>query len=228
MKVFANRKKIRGWRHQIKKIENWYLANSTPNTDKLSCWIDEYVKIWIDPWYRLEKRNQPLWYFRLILDKLTNLYDLWNKEFSNGDYPYDLQIWLFEINYIESELVSARVDNNNDKRTNFFIKCESERTFPVDKFNSKKFKFSDFDWSLNYATRNYYEKSDNLSELEIKNLLKSGFNQEVISKDADNVERLFWKPYDYVWIGRKNIKMEASNRLLYDDKELQNKSRRIS
>ena len=116
MTVFANRKKIRGWRHQIKKIENWYLTNLTPNTDRLSSWNDEYAKIWIDPWYRLVKRNPPLWYFRLILDKLTNLYDLWNTEFSNGDYPYDLQLWLFENNYIESELVSARVENKNEKR----------------------------------------------------------------------------------------------------------------
>ena len=206
MTVFANRKKIRGWRHQIKKIENWYLTNSTPNIDRLSSWNDEYAKIWIDPWYRLVKRNPPLWYFRLILDKLTNLYDLWNKEFSNGDYPYDLQLWIFENNYIESELVSARVENKNEKRNNFFIKCETERTFPLDKFNSKTFKFSDFDWSLNYATRDYYEKSDDLSESGIKNLIKSEFNQEVICKDTDNEERHFWKPYDYVWIGRKKQK----------------------
>ena len=31
MTVFANRKKIRGWRHKIKKIENWFVTNSTPN-----------------------------------------------------------------------------------------------------------------------------------------------------------------------------------------------------
>ena len=94
MTVFANRKKIRGWRHKIKKIENWFVTNSTPNIYiyiyRLSSWNEEYAKIYINPWYRLVKRNPPLWYFRLILDKLTNLYDLWNTEFSNGDYPYDL------------------------------------------------------------------------------------------------------------------------------------------
>jgi hypothetical protein len=203
MTAFTNRKKIRGWRYQIKKIENWYLANYTPNTEKLSSWNDEYIKIWIDPWYRLVKRNPPLWYFRLILDKLVNLYDLWNMEFTNEDKPYDLQLWLFENNYIESELVSTRVENKNEKRNNFFIQCKSGRTFPMNKFNSKNFNYLNFEWSLNYATRDYFIKSDNLSESEIKNLIKRGFNQEIIYKDSENEEVHFWKPYDYVWIGRK-------------------------
>ncbi len=213
MNLLSNRKKIRGWRNQIKKIENWYLAYSTPNVESLNSWNDEYVKIWIDPWCRLEKRNPPLWYFRLILDKLSTLYDLWNSEFSNGDYPYDLQLWLFENNYIESELVSVRVDYENEKRNNFFLPCESERSFPVDKFKSKNFDFSDFDWSLNYATRNYFEKSGNLSESDVNDLIKRKFNQEIIYKDTENEDRHFWKPYDYVWIGRKKNKTAANTRL---------------
>jgi len=95
-----------------------------------------------------------------------------------------------------------KTKTKKEKRNNFFIKYESEHTFPLDKFNSKTFKFSHYDWSINYATRDYYEKSDDLSELEIKNLIKRKFNQEIIYKDTDNEERQFWKPYDYVWIGR--------------------------
>lgn len=199
----TNKKKVRGWRRQIKKIDFWYNSNFKPNVIRLESCKDEYAKIWIDPWYRLSKRNPPLWYFRIILDRIGEMHNNWKYEFLRGNIPFDLQLWIFEKNYIESELVCARVDDWGLMHMTYFQECNEERQFPISIFSKSNFNYERFVWELAFATRNYYDKSDFLTEKDIEQLLNSGYTQEIIFENTADEQRRFWKKYDYVWIGRE-------------------------
>ncbi|MDX2246524.1 MAG: hypothetical protein SF052_07110 [Bacteroidia bacterium] len=101
--------KTRGWKRRIRQLDQWLEKFKNPNIHELDEGFAEYVKIWIYPWFQLAKRNPPLWYFRLILDRFSLMYDHWQAAFRQSPHPHDLQLWIFEDNIIESELVCARV-----------------------------------------------------------------------------------------------------------------------
>lgn len=203
MKPFSNRKKIRGWKNQVKKIDTWFENNRQPDIKIIETWRDEYVKVWIDPWYRLEKRNPPLWYFREILDKLAQMYTLWERDFRKSTVSYDLQLWVYEKNYILSELVCTRTENEGEIRDNFFIPCSERKDFPVSKFKSKSFNPNLFEWTLRCDTINYFEKADELTGIQIQELLQNGFQEGMVAEGTEDEQRHFFKPSDYVWVGRK-------------------------
>ena len=199
----SNKKKVRGWPRQIRKIDQWFEAHQSPNLSALQNKQDTYVKIWIETFYQLEKRNLPQWYFKLVLDKMMNLHDLWEAKLKTTEIPHDLQLWFFERNYIESELVCASVSRHGELRNNFFRPCSEERSFPSTIFSTDSGNEKNFSWQVAYATHNYYEDLDDLKEPQMKKLLKQGFREEVINQGARDEQKVFWKPYDYVWIGRK-------------------------
>jgi len=198
MKYPTNRKKIRGWKKQIKKIDAWYEKNKVPNITVIESYQHEYTKVWIDPWFRLTKRNPPVWYFRLILDSFERLYTNWEFELDKTEFSYDLQLWIFEKNYVQSELVCIRTENKGDTIKDFFTDCPELREFPIAKFKTEHFKPELFDWTLKYDTLNYYKSMDELTEKDIDKLLKNGYQ-----RIEESGEQRFWKPCDYVWIGRK-------------------------
>ena len=69
------RKKIRGLRRKVKRIETWKENNINLNVDSLLEYGMEYIKLWISPFYNLYTINQyecghknpPNWFNRLIL-----------------------------------------------------------------------------------------------------------------------------------------------------------------
>ncbi|MEZ4774210.1 MAG: hypothetical protein R3D00_13585 [Bacteroidia bacterium] len=195
--------KIRGWKRRVRQLDQWLEKYKTPDLPGPENRTDAYVKIWIDPWFRLQKRNPPAWYFKLILDRFSLMYDQWQIAFSHASYPFDLQLWLFENNTIESELVCTRVDEVGQQRNNYFESCEVKRDFPVKKFDARTFKSTEWNWSLFYAGNHYFEKMDELKPEEIQNLRDHGFEEKIIFPGKSNEDRHFWKPYDFVWVGRK-------------------------
>lgn len=199
----SNQKKVRGWPRQIRKIDQWFEAHRSPNLSSLQNGRDIYVKIWIDTFYQLEKRNPPQWYFKLVLERMLELYELWDEKLKTAAIPNDLQLWFFEKNYIESELVCAPVSQPGELRNNYFRPCLEERDFPSRIFSTESNREKNFTWQVAYATHNYYEELDNLKEPQMKKLLKQGFREEVINQGARDEQKVFWKPYDYVWIGRR-------------------------
>ncbi|MEN9445151.1 MAG: hypothetical protein RIS47_2042 [Bacteroidota bacterium] len=203
MASLTNRKKIRNWKRQVRKIDKWYADCLVPDVAQLDEWRDEYAKIWIDPWFRLQKRNPPLWYFRLILRRFNDLYAAWKIALDTYGIPYDLQLWLFERNYVESELVAAPVSDANDLKHTYFEPCVEERRFPTEKFRTQGFEPADFDWNLKLATVCFFEFSDELSEGEMASLVSKGFGVKYIHMGLACQERVFWKARDFVWIGRK-------------------------
>lgn len=193
---YSNKKKIRGWKKQIRKINYWKNYHLTLDTAKLDDSQREYVKLTIDPWYRLVKRTPPIWYNRLILEALVEIYLSWHKTLQKWGEPFYLKIWLFDPHFINSQVVAATKDwivgyNNT------FTKSNQNQTFPFDKYKISNFSLEDFTWELHIEENYFYEKMDQLSEVEINNIKQKAYRSGLL-RDGD---RYFAIKTGDVWIG---------------------------
>ncbi len=76
------KKKVRGLRRKVKRIEKWKNQYIDLDIDRLRKYGTEYVKLWISPFYNLYAinkfesghKNPPNWYNRLILRSMIDIY----------------------------------------------------------------------------------------------------------------------------------------------------------
>lgn len=90
-----NKKKIRGWKIQARRVERWREAHLTPDWRYFEDSGRDYAKLYIDPWYRLSSRIPPA---RLRWDMLGALLDVqaaWAKAAQERKDIGYLAIWLF-------------------------------------------------------------------------------------------------------------------------------------
>ena len=191
-------------RAHLKRIQFWYEIFKIPQVEAIKGNRDHYAGLWIKPWYGLKKKNPPLPVFQEMLDTFSLMYDDWDRAFKEAGDPYDLQLWIYDENMMDSQLVCAGVEKSGDHRTNYFHDCPEQY-----KFQSKKYKKSlhfdpdDFQWTT-YEVRDYlYEKIDELSEKCMEKMLTLDWHEETQCIGTDQKERCFWRIYDFVWVGRK-------------------------
>lgn len=101
----TNKKKVRGWKRRVKKIEQWKQSYIQLDMDYIVSYHRDYVKLWIDPFYRLHRRNPPRWYARLLLAAMIEVYHNWDQQMKQLNEPYDLNIWLYHPHFIHSQIV---------------------------------------------------------------------------------------------------------------------------
>ncbi|MDN4617549.1 hypothetical protein QCD85_05535 [Paenibacillus sp. PsM32] len=102
-----NKKKIRGWKRRIKQIEDWKQRYIHLDIEQLERHHRDYVKLWINPFYQLTKRNPPVWYARLIFGAMIEVYESWYQQLKLLNEPFYLKIWLYDPNFISSQIVVA-------------------------------------------------------------------------------------------------------------------------
>lgn len=199
--LYSNKKKIRGWRRRIKQLDTWYNLRKSPDIDSFQQRGETYVKVIIDPWYRLNKRVPPAWYFKLIIGKLILIHDHWKTTFDSLQQPFDLQLWLKDPDNIESQLVCAKVDSNGERRSNYFRAGTGEANFPSHKWSCDRYNLSRFEWGRYDDEYLRFKKSEGLDDEEIEFLLKRGFKEEQTTING-NPETMYSRKAGDVWVGR--------------------------
>lgn len=117
---FSNRKKVRGWKRRIRHLEQFRLAYRELDVEALRHGRGvQYVKIWLDPWSRLEPRNPPYWYRRRILAALIDILGAWREQLERMGEPYYLALWLFDPDFHRSQVVAAAGESIEYYRTLF-------------------------------------------------------------------------------------------------------------
>jgi len=150
----SNKKKIRGWKRRVKQIDQWKLRYIELNMGQLKANQRDYVKLWIDPFYRLTRRNPPVWFFRLLLAAMVEVYHSWHQTLKQLDEPFYLKIWLYHPNFIQSQIVAAfreclhfydhTFDENNESKA--FPIHIFRNTDALDQFKWELYKDSDYYW----------------------------------------------------------------------------------
>ncbi len=190
-----NKKKVRGWRRQIKKLDRWKAQHLNL---ELNCYGYSYVKIWLDPWYRLEKRDPPIWFQRLILTALIEIYENWHKQLLSTNENFYLKIWLCNPHFITSQIVAA-VGERINHYENLFAPSNEAKAFPYQKYLSSGCDLYDYDWKLFADEDIYFENRDELSVDDIEFLKKNAF-RIVECPDGDKMYGI--KKGD-VWLGER-------------------------
>jgi hypothetical protein len=65
--AFSNKKKVRSWKTQIRRVERWRAGHLTPDSAQFEQHGYDFCKIQIDPWNRLTRREPPLWLGRRMI-----------------------------------------------------------------------------------------------------------------------------------------------------------------
>lgn len=172
MKEFyhSKKKKIRGWKRHKKKIQRWRQNVIDLDMDYIREHQRDYVKLWIHPFYKLVRTNPPNWYNRLLLNEMIDVYLSWYEKIEKESDDFYLKIWLYEPDFISSQIVVSYKDCINTYNDTF-DKSTNTKSFPDHKFESLKDKLALFDWEAHIDADKYWES-------ELKEDIELGFRTE--------------------------------------------------
>ena len=196
--MYSNKKKIRGWRRRAKILEWWGEWICKPHLLSFESRGKIYEKCIIDPFYRLEKRQPPLWFFKIIVSKLVVAFENWNKTFKELDQPYDLQLWIYEPHFIYSQLVCDRLHDGKIK-VNYFDSMKNQYEFPFEKFSNGNInELKKFEW-IRCAEETYIEQYDiDEGDFTLEDILADGYEKG----NYNNGDIYYSKIIGNVWVGR--------------------------
>lgn len=101
----SSRKKIRGWKRRLKAIESWEKVNTILPIAWLRQHGRYHVRCYVSPWYDLDKRSPPMWFFRKVLQAFIRLHTSWKASLDAEGAPYHLQFWVYEPERYRTDLV---------------------------------------------------------------------------------------------------------------------------
>ncbi|MFJ6265858.1 hypothetical protein ACIQGW_12740 [Lysinibacillus xylanilyticus] len=175
MFYYSKKKKIRGWKRHKRKIERWKQNAINLDMDYLRNYQREYEKLWIHPFYAWVRKNPPNWYNRLLLDAMIEVYLEWHQKMMDENEEFYLKIWLYDPNFINSQIVVAYRDCLDFYNKTFKIR-EEHKEFPFYKFHSLRNELEEFQWDLHIET-DYYDENDLNEWLE-----EGGLTEKEVSK----------------------------------------------
>ncbi|WP_340021254.1 hypothetical protein MHI24_19885 [Paenibacillus sp. FSL K6-1096] len=142
--LLSNKKRIRGWKRRVKQIDQWKKWFMHLDLEELQTTQRDYVKLWIDPFYRLNRRNPPVWYSRLLLEAMIEVYHSWSRQMAGLNEPFYLRIWFYHPNFIQSQIVVAFRDALHFY-DNTFEAGSGSQTFPWELYGTVS-GLQDFIW----------------------------------------------------------------------------------
>ncbi|MFD0793461.1 hypothetical protein ACFQZX_07510 [Mucilaginibacter litoreus] len=194
------RKKIRGWKRRIRQVERWgerieqpYLSHLLSDRGRHT-----YERCYLSPFYRLDKRQPPLWFYKIIIAQFIKAFQSWEAVFKEIGQPHDLQLWLYDPAYISSEIICYKMQQAGDVKR-FSWESDFTKPFPYEKFSSPGYDLTQFDWILSDDAYVHFEDDLDYAEFTEADLFADGYIRKV--QDDGNV--YFTKRIGDIWIGRR-------------------------
>ncbi|NPC91863.1 hypothetical protein HOO54_06350 [Bacillus sp. WMMC1349] len=204
MKEFyhSKKKKIRGWKRHKRKIARWKHNVIELDMDYIRENQRDYAKLWIHPFYALVRTNPPTWYNRLLLIEMINVYLNWYKQMVKEDEDFYLKIWLYEPDFISSQIVVS-YKNCLSYYDSVFDPNTTKKRFPFHKYKSIKDKLTLFEWKACIDADMYwaeYLKEDIdlgfMTENEVRGIINKSYKTENYHNDT-----LYKVNVGDVWVG---------------------------
>ncbi|MCP3776693.1 hypothetical protein NLX71_25985 [Paenibacillus sp. MZ04-78.2] len=205
----GTKKKIRGWKRRLREIDEWKRRVINVDMEQLNKYHRDYAKLWIPPFYGIHRRNPPVWFNRLILEAMLEVYENWLQKFKEMDEEFYLKIWLYDPHFINSQIVAAY------KECLFFYdqtfdlaRQEQEKKFPFDKYTSLKDQLEKFNWRLHIDSDVFTESDliDNIqrgwmSENEVKAIKSKAYKVDSINLSDGDTDKVYSVKVGDVWVG---------------------------
>lgn len=203
----SGKKKIRGWKRHVRKIEQWKQRALHLDMDHLALHERDYEKLWIHPFYALERRNPPLWYRKLLLEAMIDVYLSWHDTMTKTNEDFHLKIWLYYPNFINSQIVVAYRECINFYDT-AFEEQHKMKEFPYHQYTFLREKLEMFDWKLHVESEHHFEsdwiewiEADDASEEELMKIRNQAHETKKIEYEDGSSDTLFIHYVGDVWVG---------------------------
>lgn len=156
-------RKIRGINRRKRAIEQWGDNHTNLDMDLLNQIKIDYVKFWVQPWYRLPLGNsiypEPTGDCEyLLIKKLNKIYQSWKSALDDLQKPYYLQIWLFE-EYISQAQVVCAIEDSKEFYENIFELIPEQPSNGIQNsahYNKANAEYLNrFEWRFNQHIRAY-------------------------------------------------------------------------
>lgn len=204
-KLNVNKKKIRNWQTIIKNLDTLKERHLFKNSDEMKNELKNhyhYMKLTIDPFYRLIRRNPPLWFKKQLVAALLEVFENWKKYISQLETPYYLKIWIYETNFMESQIVLA-IENRIEWYTGIFEIHVNQKPFLHDLYSSEQYDTHKMDWV--YAKVYQCVSEEDFPYYDAKEL-KRLFANNLLAPIGDHTgdkEKQYSYHCDNVWIGSR-------------------------
>ena len=196
-----SKKKIRGFKRRVKAIDAWKNNNLDLDLQYLEDYSRDYVKVWIHPFYSLSQYTLPNWYKRKVIDALLEIYDSYKKTLKENYEDYYLRVWIFEKDFMASQVVVAVGDMMKFYSNSFMndskIESLNERLQTKNSLN--------LEWQSAIHPIHYYEselqkylESGLYTQKEVKEIQTKSLSKEIIQDKVVYVVK-----GDDVYIGKR-------------------------
>lgn len=203
----SNKKKIRGWKRHVRKIEKWKQRVIDLDIQHLNQYQRDYAKLWIHPFYALQRRNPPVWFNRLLLDAMLDVYQSWYQKLNEFGEPFYLKLWIYDPQFINSQVVAASKDYLHFYDQTFEV-GDQEKQFPFGKYTYLRKKLEKFDWHSHIDCDVYSESDllDNIqqgwmSEKELAAIKGKAYKVETIHLSVGGLDKTYSVKVGDVWVG---------------------------
>ncbi|GIO05694.1 hypothetical protein J31TS6_17220 [Brevibacillus reuszeri] len=203
----SKKKKIRGWKRHVRKIEKWKQQVIDLDIEHLYQYQRDYAKLWIHPFYAIPRRNPPVWYNRLLLESMLDVYLSWNEKLTKIDEDFYLKLWIYDPHFINSQVVAAYKDCLHFYDQSFDV-GNQEKQFPFHMYTYLIEKLEIFDWHQHIDCAIYTESDliDDIqrgwmSENEFKAIKEKAYKVETIHLSDGNIDKTYSVQVGEVWVG---------------------------
>jgi len=208
MRLPSNKKKVRGWKQQIRRLEQWKNRHLALDLGLIQRAGRDWVKIWIDPWDRLVMREPPFWLKRMMPEALIEIHHAWAESVREISDDYDVWIWLFDPYFVRSQVVLATGSWRTYYRTVF--QQDEAVEFPYKKYDPRGILELDrFTWQRFMDIASLQEKSDELSPKTVARIKRRKHTVEELP-DGD---RMYTYKVGDVWVASS---LNSSGKLISD------------
>ena len=201
------RNKIRGWKRRIRQIDRWgedlkqpYLGYFLSESGRYT-----YERCYLSPFYRLDKRHPPLWFYKLIIAKFVEAYNAWEKVFEKSGIPHDLQLWLYDPSYIESEIICYKMQEHGE-HMKLGWEAKEHKPFPYQKFAGKGYDLNAFEWVLAEENNVIWDDDFDYADFTLDEILADGYEK----RELENGRVYYAKRIGDEWIGRRKGKLDQN------------------
>ncbi|GGI96347.1 hypothetical protein [Paenibacillus hunanensis] len=202
----SKKQKIRGWKRRKRSIQLWRQQMLELDMETVRSEDFDYAKLWIYPFYSISPIDPPHWFQRLLLGEMIDVYAHWQKQMEQEGEPFYLKIWLYEPNFILSQIVVAY-----RSRLHFydehFQPAPTARPFPFADTGALAEKLSKLDWQLCIQEELYWsnELQDNIdkglrTKAEVKRLIDRAYATETMQYGGEE-QTVYKVQIGDVWLG---------------------------
>lgn len=203
----SNRKKIRGWKRHVRKIGKWKRRVINLDIEHLLQYHRDYAKLWIHPFYSIPRRNPPVWYNRILLEAMLDVYRNWHEKLSKLNEEFYLKLRIYDPHFINSQVVAAYKDCLHFYDQTFDV-GNQEKQFQLYKCNYLREKLEMFDWHLHIDSDVYIENDliENIqqgwmSENEVKAIKGKAYKVETVHLSDRDTDKTYSVKVGDVWVG---------------------------